>query len=74
MYEESMTVISDPDGDERPPYLSPETLPAVSTTPNETAYTCGECGTQLAELAEGLHPEFAIVCPDCESFNAFPSA
>lgn len=69
-----MTVIADPDRDETPPYLSPDTSPAVSTTPSEIAYLCGECGTQLAELAEGLHPTFAIVCPDCESFNAFPSA
>lgn len=74
MREESMTVVSDPDLDESPPYLSPGAPPAVSTTPSEVVYTCGECGTQLAELAEGLHPKFAIVCPDRESFNAFPSA
>ena len=69
-----MTVISDPDLNDTPPYLSPDSPPAVSTTPSEIAYLCGECGAQLAELAEGLHPKFAIVCPGCESFNAFPSA
>lgn len=76
MREESMTTVADPETTdaETPPYLDPETPPAISTTPGEVAYRCGDCGVRLAELAEGLRPRFAIVCPDCGSFNAFPRA
>jgi hypothetical protein len=74
MRTESMTIVSNPDAEdaESLPYLNPETSPALSTTPRRIAYACGDCETPLAELAEGLRPQFAIVCPDCESFNAFP--
>lgn len=74
MREQPMITVPDPESSEpgTPPYLDPETPPALSTTPGEIAYLCGDCGVRLAELAEGLRPRFAIVCPDCGSFNAFP--
>jgi DNA-directed RNA polymerase subunit RPC12/RpoP len=71
-----MTIVSDPDAEETEslPYLDSETSPALSTTPRRIAFACGDCETPLAELAEGLRPQFAIVCPDCGSFNAFPES